>query len=219
VTREWLERFRYDVDRWVEPVTHAIDRTLATPLDASGLTLSRIARPDRIAELEFTLPVAGGGTRLAPRDLAAVFERHAAPASIPDYHQRLRELGFAPLEGFVRGFVDLVFRHEGRFYLVDYKSNRLGPDASAYTPFRLAEAMRHHHYPLQYHLYLLALHRHLRRTLPDYDPAQHLGGIYYLFVRGMAPEHPLGTGVFHDRPTTELIEALSALFDDPGAVP
>ena len=113
-----------------------------------------------------------------------------------------------PLLASTRGFIDLVFRHEGQFYVVDYKSNYLGDAASHYSPARLAEAMSDHHYYLQYLLYTVALHRHLGARLPGYDYHRHMGGTFYLFLRGMAPERGHTTGVFHDRPSQALIEAL-----------
>ena len=73
---------------------------------------------------------------------------------------------------------------------------------------RLAEAMAHHHYYLQYHLYTVAVHRHLAQRIAGYDYDQHFGGVYYLFVRGMAPAHPARTGVYFDRPPRALIEEL-----------
>ena len=79
--------------------------------------------------------------------------------------------------------------------------------------------MTRHHYVLQYLLYSVALHRHLRLRVPGYDYEQHFGGVYYLFVRGMAPEHPVGTGVFADRPSRALVEALSALLGEPAGEP
>jgi exodeoxyribonuclease V beta subunit len=106
--------------------------------------------------------------------------------------------------------MDLVFRHEDRFYVADYKSNRLGEHAADYAQAQLVRSMRDHHYFLQYHLYVLALHRHLALRVPDYDYERHFGGVYYLYVRGMSPDHAPGTGVFFDRPPRVLIDALAA---------
>ena len=118
---------------------------------------------------------------------------------------------FRPLTGYLRGFIDCVFEHAGRWYVVDYKSNDLGPAAADYEPRALAAQMTRHDYVLQYHLYLVAVHRYLRRRLRDYSYARHIGGALYLFVRGMSPTRGPATGVVHATPPAALIEGMSAL--------
>ncbi|WP_295476660.1 exodeoxyribonuclease V subunit beta [uncultured Pseudomonas sp.] len=115
----------------------------------------------------------------------------------------------AALNGMFKGFIDLTFEHDGRYYVADYKSNWLGADDSAYAPQAMETAILEHRYDLQYVLYLLALHRQLKARLADYDYDRHMGGALYLFLRGSrAP----GQGVFHARPPRELIEDLDLLF-------
>jgi exodeoxyribonuclease V beta subunit len=123
----------------------------------------------------------------------------------------VRALGQGAISGFLRGFIDLVFRRGERFYVVDYKSNHLGEEARDYEQPALRAAMVDHHYYLQAYLYTVALHRYLRARLPGYDYERHVGGYAYLFLRGMAKGHPLGTGVLAERPPRALIEALSGL--------
>ena len=113
------------------------------------------------------------------------------------------------LNGMFKGFIDLVFEHEGRYYVVDYKSNWLGAEASAYTQQAMTAAVLEHRYDLQYVFYLLALHRQLRARLVDYDYDQHMGGALYWFIRGGEAE---SGGLWHDLPPRELIEALDQLF-------
>jgi exodeoxyribonuclease V beta subunit len=204
-----LRAFGLDAALHQAALVRAIDESLRTPLDDArrALTLSRIGRAQKRAELEFTLATAG--THWSGSRLAEVFERHAAPACAPGYTERLRKLGSLAPAGFLKGFIDLVFHHEGRFYIVDYKSNRLGDRVADYGPARLQHAMQEHHYFLQYHLYAVALHRHLGVRVPSYDFERCFGGVYYLFLRGMAPEHPFRTGVFFDRPSLALLEELA----------
>jgi exodeoxyribonuclease V beta subunit len=114
------------------------------------------------------------------------------------------------LDGVLRGVIDLVFAHDGRYYLADYKSNWLGPQADDYTPEALAVAMAGGGYTAQALIYALALHRHLRARLPDYDVARDFGGVYYLFLRGMAPEAP-GRGVMRLCPDRAMLAQLDAL--------
>jgi len=210
---EHLDRFGFDAQRWGVPVAQALGALLDTPLDAEGVRLADVARADRADEMEFMLPIGSRGTVLDPWRLADVLRQHGAPAPCPDYHARVATLGFPALRGHLKGFVDLVFRQGGRYHLVDYKSNWLGTTVDDYRPSRLAASMAEHHYPLQYLIYLTALHRFLGLRVPDYDYDTHVGNVYYLFVRGIAPGHPLGTGVYRDRPSRALIEALAALLD------
>jgi exodeoxyribonuclease V beta subunit len=108
----------------------------------------------------------------------------------------------------MKGFMDLVFRHEGRFYLIDWKSNFLGPSVDDYKPEALAKTMEEEFYILQYHLYVLAVHRYLRMRLPGYDYDTHFGGVFYMFLRGVDPSNAADTGIYRDRPAKETIDYL-----------
>jgi exodeoxyribonuclease V beta subunit len=109
------------------------------------------------------------------------------------------------LEGMLTGFMDLVLQFEGRYYVLDYKSNKL----PAYTPEHLQRALLAHRYDVQYALYLLALHRLLKARLPDYNYDQHMGGALYVFLRGI--DQP-GAGLHAECPPKALIDALDAAF-------
>ena len=112
----------------------------------------------------------------------------------------------------MHGFIDLVFVHEGRYYILDYKTNFLGTRAEDYADTALLRAVRDDAYDLQYLIYLVALHRHLRFRLgARYDPALHLGGAVYVFLRGL--EAGPGYGIYRDCPDPALIDALAASVD------
>ena len=113
------------------------------------------------------------------------------------------------LNGMFKGFIDLTFEHQGRYYVADYKSNWLGTDDSAYTERAMTASILDNRYDLQYVLYLLALHRQLKARLPGYDYDQHMGGALYLFLRGTRAQ---GQGVFFTRPPRLLIESLDLMF-------
>jgi exodeoxyribonuclease V beta subunit len=199
--------------RWVGVVHDAVRDLVETPLPVADATfrLCDVARQRRIDEMEFVFPIGDRrGGRLDPASLADAFARHAAPRHDPAYAEQIRGLDFGEFSGFLRGYVDLVFEHGGRWYLVDYKSNFLGTDASDYRIDRLCRQMASSHYYLQYHLYTVALHRHLAQRLSGYEYESHFGGVLYLFVRGMAPEDPHSRGIFYDRPSAALVEDLSA---------
>jgi exodeoxyribonuclease V beta subunit len=184
------------------------------PLDPGrpDTRLGGLTRADRIDEMGFLLPVRRDDARVfSARALADAFETYATNPLVKRYAERAAALGFPTLEGHLRGFVDLVFRQHDLWYVVDYKSNWLGPVPSDYEPDALGRAMLEHDYVLQYHLYLVALHRHLGQRLAGYDYDRHMGGAYTLFLRGMSPENPPGRGVLHDRPPRELVDCLSEL--------
>jgi exodeoxyribonuclease V beta subunit len=123
-------------------------------------------------------------------------------------------LAYNRLNGMLKGFIDLTVEHEGRYYVLDWKSNWLGPDAGHYHPAAMRQSMAEKRHDVQLALYLLALHRHLRQRLPDYDYDTHVGGALYVYLRGTGEP---GRGVYHEKPSRELIEALDALFADATA--
>ena len=195
----------------LEPVLH-------TTLGSLGVTLADIDATDRLAELNFELPLAGGDTTVPPAtltDLATLLREHdlGPLASYPDLLTQLKPVA---LKGFLTGSIDAVLRRPGPQYtVVDYKSNWLGgTDLTAwhYRAQAMTAEMLRTHYVLQALLYSVALHRYLRWRQPGYDPHQHLGPVLYLFVRGMCgPDSPEGAGVFEWQPPPALTVALSDL--------
>ena len=112
------------------------------------------------------------------------------------------------MPGYLSGVIDLAFEQEGRWWIVDWKSNQLGATDERYAAEVLGDVMMQSHYTLQYHLYLVALHRHLSVRQPGYDPRRHLGGVAYVFLRGV--DGTSSRGWFHDTPTAPLLDALDA---------
>ena len=188
-------------ERWTPVVCQWLSEVLATSLNKSGLCLANLATSQRLDELAFYFPVAGLTVETVQQALLPLLVKSSPLANV------ISQLRFSDLTGFMKGFIDLVFEHQGRFYIVDYKSNWLGTSEQAYQLSELEQAMISHDYPLQYLIYSLALHRYLRLRMPDYDPDQHLGGAYYLFIRGMRPDWQQA-GVFYDKPDTALLDAL-----------
>jgi exodeoxyribonuclease V beta subunit len=187
-----------------DAVVAGLRAVIESPLGplAGGARLRDIGRRDRLDELVFELPLAGGDAPhagLTVSDVAALLDR-LLPAGdeLAGYAARLVEPALdQPLRGYLTGSLDLVLRLPGpRFVVVDYKTNRVGgadevPSAWQYRPEALRVEMWHAHYPLQALLYTVALHRYLRWRLPGYRPSRHLAGVLYLFVRGMSsPRHP-----------------------------
>ena len=202
---------------------------------AGGATLRQIPLRDRLRELDFELPLSGGdlaadgaGSRLG--DLAPLLRRHLPEGDpVRGYAEALDvpALGGQSLRGYLTGSVDVVLRlgtrAAPRYVIVDYKTNWLGPrdeplTAFSYRPEALDAAMGHSDYPLQALLYAAVLHRFLRWRQPGYDPETHLGGVLYLYLRGMCgPDTPLvdgePCGIFVWRPPVALLDDLSDLLD------
>ncbi|UCM45552.1 exodeoxyribonuclease V subunit beta [Aeromonas dhakensis] len=189
-------------ESWAQVLQQQVEAVLDTPLETgfgAPVRLRDLAPERKQVELEFFLPM---GRVTAPA-LTALCQQHD-PLSRGN-----KPLSFATVQGMLKGFIDLVFEWQGRWYLLDYKSNHLGMSLADYSRLALEQAMVEHRYDLQYQLYSLALHRLLTLRLPGYDFDQHFGGVFYLFLRGM----PQG-GIFHTRPSRELVQGLDRLFSE-----
>jgi exodeoxyribonuclease V beta subunit len=172
----------------------------AFAVEGPMLALSDLPAQDCLTEMEFWFEAKG----VWSQSLDAIF-RKAALAG----HER-PSLNPSKLNGILKGFIDLVFRHEGKYYVADYKSNKLGHDAEAYTETAIREALLENRYDAQYVLYLLALHRYLKSRLGSaYDYDRDIGGAVYFFLRGVGG--PVG-GVHFDKPPRAWIERLDGLF-------
>ena len=200
------------LDPCAATVEAALAEILDTPLLGSGpLCLRAIDRSARLDELEFLLPVAAADTSLGRRALAQIFREHAD--GLPEgYAERIAALGFSPLRGFLKGFVDMVFVHEGRWWVVDYKTNHLGASPQDYGQTQMARAMADDHYVLQYHLYTVAVVRMLAMRVPGFDYDRDFGGVLYLFLRGMSPHHG-DVGIWRECPPRARVDALSRLLE------
>ncbi|MFC5262286.1 UvrD-helicase domain-containing protein [Kribbella qitaiheensis] len=232
--REQLRFWRVDVTP--DALATAMLPLHSTPLGplVPGLTLGDLGRADRLRELDFEIPLAGGDQTVATdvqlAQLAPLLRTHlSADDPLLAYADRLEQplLGGQSLRGYLSGSIDVVLRvpngESHRFVVVDYKTNRLGDaeqsaTSAEYGSEQLGAAMLHSDYPLQAMLYSVVLHRYLRWRLPAYDPEVHLGGVIYLYLRGMCgPETPLvdghPAGVFSWPMPTALVLALSELLD------
>lgn len=225
-----LRRQGLDDALWGASLTDALEQAFDVPLVGLGASaanaapeadaarrwpsLRTLASGRTFTELTFDFAITPGTDRVVrARHIARVFREQLGGAIAVEYAEAIAALDFLPLRGLLTGAIDLIARHENRWFLLDYKSNHLGDHVADYDRPAMTQAMTTHHYVLQYHLYLVALHRYLRTRQPAYDYDQHVGGIAYLFVRGLDGEHP-GAGVFVDRPPRARIEALDAALRD-----
>lgn len=192
--------------QWYEAVSQCVLDTLHKPLSPSGFTLAQVNEADRQAELEFLLAARGSTDRI---QALMADEQYQLP---PAFVEASKQLSNKQIQGFLTGFIDLVFKDdEGRYHVLDWKSNHMGYTAGDYTPELVEHKMAETHYYLQALLYLLALHRYLQQQLPNYDIEKHLGGAWYAFVRGIdvnQPQDEQATGLYYFQPPAALIKAL-----------
>jgi exodeoxyribonuclease V beta subunit len=212
-------------------LTAGLQAALATPLGplAGGAALRGLPATDRLPELDFELPLAGGdeptSARVVLADLVPLWREHVPAGLLSTYADELAALPDVPLRGYLTGSIDAVLRvrdgADPRYLIVDYKTNRLGGHDEPLTAWHyrsaaLETAMVEAHYPLQALLYAVALHRYLRWRQPGYDPEAHLGGVLYLFLRGMSEPGVVdgsgdAPGVFAWRPPAGLVTGCSDL--------
>lgn len=199
------------ISRQREAVHEMIERVLTVPLAGDpGFRLRDIPRRARRSEMafHFTLQQHRGQQPLGV--LRQALDRHwQGPARSEAFLATLAGATPSLPLGFMTGFMDLVFCHRDRFYIVDWKSNKLGGRAGDFGPGGLAREMAVHSYYLQYLIYTVAVHGFLSQALAAYDYDRHFGGVFYVFLRGV--DGSPGRGIFHDRPARELIEAMSAV--------
>ena len=165
-------------------------------LEKSLLSLGVLTPKDCLVEMEFNLPLES----LSAPKLNEMLVKH--------FGFTQSKLEFSHVKGLLKGFVDLIFCYQGKYYILDYKSNYLGSTPADYESDMLEQAMSSHQYHLQYLIYTVALHRLLKQRIADYSIETHLGGVYYTFLRGM----PAGQGVYFKKLTEEQVIILDGLF-------
>ena len=200
VILQLLESEQYEAE-WLPILQELVDTVLNTPLDGKDLKLSSKGESQRLVEMEFLLPI----EVLSSSELNRVIQYHD-PLSA-----KAGDLGFQTVQGMLKGFIDLVFEHQGKYYVLDWKSNHLGDDVSVYHGEALKAAMADHRYDLQYQIYALALHRYLRSRVANYHYDTHFGGVYYLFLRGIDGQSQ--QGIFSAKPSLELLDEMDQLID------
>jgi exodeoxyribonuclease V beta subunit len=206
----------FGIDDYYYPMLEQwLKQVLNTPLDRvseEGLSLSAISPEHRKVEMEFFMPLRKVQLEAFNR-LINRFSANSYRETHRDIPQRSsRDYQFEQLNGMIKGFIDLMFEYGGKYYVADYKSNHLGYIHEDYHLAAMEEAMSEHDYHLQAILYTLALHRWLKHKLANYSYEQHIGGAYYLFIRGMSDEAP-DMGIYRYKAQKELIESLDLLFD------
>lgn len=187
---------RQDIDtKWVDVVYTLIHQTVSKNLSRQGdpLRLKDIKSENILAEMEFYFR--SGESEL--QELLKIIRRDKnIPGTVTGYSD----------EGYIKGFIDLTFQFQGKYYILDYKTNHLGEGVDKYDQGALNHEITEAMYDLQYHLYILALHRYLDKTMEQYSYDTHIGGAFYLFVRGINEQGR--EGIYFDRPAFALIKKL-----------
>lgn len=195
--------------------TEMLSRMLFNVLEAElseGLRLSGLHPGSWVQEMEFYFPLKA----INPKLLTGFFSSCGVTSPV-DLERVAAQLNFRSVKGMLLGFIDMVFCHGGRYYIIDWKSNHLGNHLENYSPQNLARDMERKLYPLQYLLYTVAVNRYLQRRVPGYSYESSFGGVFYLYLRGVDPSRP-GNGIYFDKPDAGLVQGLTeCLIDIEGA--
>ncbi len=204
-----LNEYGFD-PAWDKTVVRMVKNVISTRLFPESydkdLRLSCIETKDRVNEMEFYFPL----NRINPEKLENIFISHFKSCTgIPtSFSEQMGRLNFSTTRGFMKGFIDLIFFYENRFYIVDWKSNLLGRIIEDYNQETLVLTMNEELYFLQYHLYTLAVHQYLKNRIPDYNYEKNFGGVFYIFIRGVNPDRGPLFGIYRDMPKIDLIDRM-----------
>lgn len=198
----------YAGNDWTKILHNQLNLVLHKPLGSASrpVVLSQLGPDSCIKETEFHFPA----KNCFSKDLARILLKYPDKFS-PSFVHALPHLKQQKVNGFLRGIIDLVFEQHGQFFLLDWKSNWLGPSTDDYDLFSLGQIMGKHAYYLQYYLYTVALIRYLRGRIPSFDYNRDFGGVYYLFVRGVG-QNSESNGIFFDKPPRRIIAEIDSFF-------
>ena len=191
---------------WQDVIAESISHVLNVSLKPAQpeFVLSSIPCENRINEMEFYFPI----HEITPKKLRTIFKQHGSLDRIGEFPNRLQKLVFSPTAGFMKGYIDLVFKNQDQYYLLDWKSNYLGSEIENYQQEALGQTMQENYYVLQYHLYALAFTQYLRLRNPDFQYESDFGGVFYVFLRGVDSRRGPQFGIYYDNPQPALIYAL-----------
>jgi exodeoxyribonuclease V beta subunit len=200
-----LQEYGFDKN-WKTILCDTISHTLTVPLQPGkqDLFLASLKRDDRINEMEFYFPL----NPINPKSLLTLFRNQQRFDKLAAFPNQLEKLVFAPASGFMKGYIDLIFKKHDKFYLVDWKTNHLGSTLEDYNQDKLHQTMIENFYILQYHLYSLALCQYLKLRQPDFRYVNDFGGVFYIFIRGVNKTRGPEFGIFYDLPDSDLMHDL-----------
>ena len=195
-----------DLEVWLVQVLHS-------KLTEANCTLADLPLDKTLRESEFYFPMVSASSGQLAKMLTAHRTSVRCALNIPSSPPVVRLPSYQSLKGMMHGFIDLVFEHQGQYFVCDYKSSHLGDQFEHYHQENLLHHIENNYYDLQYLIYCLALHRHLKHALDDYNPEVHFGGIYYFYLRGMTDDKKYrGAGIYYRKITSAELEQLDAIF-------
>jgi len=205
---EKLIQHGFDTE-WTDIVFENIKELLRIQLDPEieGLTLSKLSLKERISEMEFYFPI----KKVQAKELEQFLREWNLIERGDGIPYEIEQLRFDPVEGFMRGFIDMVFLWKNRFFIIDWKSNFLGDKKEDYHIRNLEKEMKKEFYFLQLLIYTLAVDQYLKTKIKDYSYEKDFGKVYYIFLRGISEEKGAEYGIFRYRPDPKLIEGLKDL--------
>ncbi|MBT7891913.1 MAG: exodeoxyribonuclease V subunit beta, partial [Deltaproteobacteria bacterium] len=211
LVRDTLQQYDFE-ERWQPVAMELVKNVLSFPLirdekSASHFTLGDLDQKDRISEMEFYFPL----QHITSHKILDLLKPHLDHHSAQLLFRTMERLNLNEVKGFMKGFIDLIFHHDGRYYILDWKTNFLGDQATDYHTQNLQEYMINHSFILQYIIYTIALHRMLTLKLDNYDFRTHFGGVFYFFLRGVQKDPEPNVGVYLDNlhGCADMITALS----------
>lgn len=206
---------KYDLeDKWQDTALQMVDNTLNVTIKTqhhpNRFCLKDISPQSQKSEMEFYFPlqyISTEGLKQSIKSAVPQFQNHRL-------YRTVERLNLMENQGFMKGFIDLIFCYQQRYYILDWKTNTLGQQAEEYHPDKIEEYMVDHSFVLQYYIYTIALHKVLKLKLKDYQFDKHFGGIFYFFLRGIDKNSDQPFGIFHDDLSGEapLIEKLTDYF-------
>jgi len=208
--KEILEKdnFNKDNNKWHYRVIYdMIDTLLNKPLfNKDNFSLKNLSKENKIPEMEFLFSF----NQLKLNKIFAIIKEELKESKNIDLIFTDNKTLLS--QGFIKGFIDLIFVYNGKYYIVDWKSNFLGSTKNDYNQENMKQTMNNNQYYLQYYIYTIALHRFLKQNIDDYDYNKHFGGVLYLFVRGISKSS--NTGIFFDLPKKDTIKKINNLLSN-----
>lgn len=200
IESELTKHLYQDVEQWTPILTDWFSQMLVFPL-SENLSLQQLLPSAKKVEMQFFI-------NMKPLQSYKV---NQLIQQFDSLSKRAGALQFQTVQGYLKGFIDLTFEFEGKYYLLDYKSNYLGDELADYKQTNIENMMIEHRYDFQYQLYTLALHRLLKSRIAHYDYETHIGGVFYTFIRGMQADSECG--IYFNKPDFKLIDGLDKLFN------
>ncbi len=199
IHRIFLKKDSIDKELYQSQLIQLLKEVLNTKISVGNtqLSLSTITKQQRCNELEFYFPF---------QDFQYKSLQQINEPTIP---WNVRHLDYSSIKGFMNGFIDLLFEYEGKYYILDWKSNFLGDQLDQYSTIATQDAMKNNNYHLQYMIYIIAVNKYLKSRMPSYNYNEHFGGVIYLFLRGVRSDS--SSGIFTSKPSIHLIEKVSEI--------